>query len=905
MRPRTLARVAAVLAVLAPSLLLAGTSQVDASPAAQEGRPYNERGFEELNDCLGSSGRVDALYVMDVSGSLESNDPDGRRFDALEASITHLGVLASAGSASLEVNVAVSTFGNGFTGPAGVRDWTTLPSDSSLGSVAGRFRDAAEGAWQDAGTSQGTDYEAALNGAGEVMRGRGSREDACQVILWFTDGLFALGDSYDRAATDAASTRMCRAGGTLDTLREENVSVIALALTGTDIDAQLRSPEHRPRRGELAAMAVGRAQGRACGTTPIPPESRSGIYLSVDEPGALGALFSGVAAQASGCAPEVLRTTLPTGFRVDRGVRRFQLDVSRADSGNSLTVRAPGEPALAVSPGTTSYAGAEVTATSSGSLLSLGVRLPTTAKRGVWSVAGGAQPTAVSLYRCSDLSLRIEQPDAPLVGGEPSELEATVVDADGEPADVAAFRGADPGSLPDITATSERATDLEAAVTDPEQGRVTVRVTPPEDRLSVDIALSFVPRLRDRQATELPAVNGSAVVPVSPPASFPTVAPATELDLGVARGSEPAEGEVTLLGSDEDGTRVCFGPAGAVDVPSGAGDVDVGASPECQELGAGEERTIAVSAASSESVEGQGRAEIPVTLENAQGDEISEDLVVRWELERAVDQGRRLWILVLAIALALALPLLVLAAVNWLLARFESGDVRHGTFGVDIAPDGVLDTRDAPRPEALSHAFLERSERRRIPSLGDSGLELLARPPRNPLGSPEFVAVARSGQRLLSEERVGRKGGTEAEVTAGLGGVWLLLVDDDALLQAAEEGPTPARLVIITRQEGQSHLDDLVARARLALADGGWSRLRDNLAAHARSSASAASGGTAAADPDGGDPDVAEDEEDPFGLGGGLDATRSPGRRDRTTDGADGGWRQDPYDDDSHEDPFA
>lgn len=897
-----LARVAPALLVLGLFMATVVTAGGEATAATSADRPYNDRGFRQLNDCLASGDRIDALYVMDVSGSLEGNDPEGRRFDALEASVQQLGVLASAGSESVEVNAAVSTFGDGFTPPAQVRDWTTLPAEGSAGALAAQFRRNAELAWQDAGTSQGTDYEAALQGAGQVMRDRGSAEDACQVVLWFTDGLFALGDTYDREATDEASRRLCAPGGTVDRLREENVSVIALALTGADVDAQLRQPQYRPRRGELAAMALGRWQGKTCGTAPISPDARAGIYLSADEPGALGALFSGVAAQASGCAPEVLRTALPARFPVDRGVRRFQLDVSRPETGGEVRVRAPGQPELTVAGGSTTYAGADVEATSSGSLLSLEVTLSDQAERGVWTIDGGVRPTSVSLYRCADLRLRIEQPDAPLLGGEESELLATVVDPTGDPADLSAYRGATPDSLPEVEASSDGAGDVEATIVDPGRGQVAVQFTAPTDRLSVEVSLSFVPVLRERPGTELPAVNGSAVVPVTPPESFPTVSPAAELDLGVAEGTEPAEGEITVLGASEAASRVCFGGSEAVDAPAAAGDVAVRTSVECQELGPGEERTVAVTAEATDSADGEGRAEIPLTLENAQGDTIREDLVVRWDLERPVNVTTRLWILVLAVSLSLLLPLLVLALVNWLLARFHGGDVRHDTVGVDITPDGGMRLREEPQVAGLSDSYLERGERRRIDDIGGSGLDLVSRPPRNPLGSPEFVAVAQGGRRVLSEGDVGGRRGTEAEVTAGLGAVWLLVLDDHELLQAGDEDDVPARLCLITREEGQSRLDELVARARVALADGAWGRLRSELVEHARAAATADATRGEEHEHVAAGADHAAVEDDPFASDERPAEVRwgsSAGR------GARGGRRQAEVSDDSYEDPFA
>ena len=474
------------LACIVSVVLITGVGVPGASAAA--GRPtveqLNQRGFDELNECLATRQRVDALYVLDVSGSLEFNDPDSIRFEALEASVAQLGTLAGSGADGMEVNVAVATFGNGFTPPPEVHDWSRLPGGGSLPEYAAGVRREAAAAWQAAGTSQGTDYEAALEGAERVMRSRGSTADACQMVLWFTDGLFALGDPYSQSATDQASARMCARGGTLDQLRRDGVSVIALALTGDDIDTQLQEPEYRPRRGELAAMALSQRAEKRCGTSPVPKTWRPGIYLSAEDPAVLGALFSGVAAQASGCVPTSIRTTLPARFPVDAGVGRFQVDLSLADSSASLRLQAPGEPPTTVSPGTSQYAGARVRLARAGNLASLSVVMNASAPQGEWTVSGPpAQPTSISLYRCSDLRLAIAQPDHPLPGGEASSVSAVVIDSTGAPADLTSFRGLDAGAL--IGASSSDAEDVQAQVSDAASGQIEVTVTPRDDRLSI------------------------------------------------------------------------------------------------------------------------------------------------------------------------------------------------------------------------------------------------------------------------------------------------------------------------------------------------------------------------------------------------------------------------------------
>jgi hypothetical protein len=906
MRARVLGALALIACALSTSV---GVDGADASTAPR--RPtveqLNQRGFDELNQCLATRQRVDALYVLDVSGSLEFNDPDGIRFEALEASVAQLGTLAGSGADGMQVNVAVATFGNGFTPPPQVHDWSRLPGGGSLPAYAAGVRREAEAAWQTAGTNQGTNYEAALEGAARVMRSRGSTADACQMVLWFTDGLFALGDPYSQSVTDQASARMCARDGTLDQLRRDGVSVIALALTGDDIDAQLQEPEYRPRRGELAAMALSQRAQKRCGTSPVPKTWRPGIYLSAEDPAVLGALFSGVAAQASGCVPTSIQTTLPARFPVDAGVGRFQVDLSLSDSSTPLQLQAPNEPPATVSPGTSQYAGARVRLDRAGNLSSLRVVMGASAAQGEWSVSGPpAQPTSISLYRCSDLRLAIARPDRPLPGGEASSVSAVVTDSTGAPADLTSFRGLDAGAR--IGASSSDAEDVEAQVSDAASGQINVTVTPRDDRLSMHLTLSFVPKLQDAASTELSPVTASAVLPVSPSGSYPTISPVTELDLGTTKGLDPATGAWTVTGSDQGSSRVCFGTVGEVDAPLEAGGVDIDVSAECVKLAKGETKQVRISATPEVTADGAVSAQVPITLENADGDKIREDLDVRWELQRRVDQGRRLWMLLLALGVAVAVPLLVLALINLLLARFKGGDVRFGAFAVHIAEDGGVQPVDEIGVRGLMSRYVQGSERKKIANVG-AGIDLVALASKNPLGSPRFIARATPGWRVVSGDATVEGRALECDVTPGLGAVWVLVLSDSDLIVEDVEQPTPATLLLVTREEGQDQIDRLVARTRAALSDGRWTRVRRDLrdlaqkaTTHSTGFRAPASSGAPTGDESArGDLSTPEDN-DPFGLGSSYSEAPAPQRAGRVKKSAP---RAVPESDDTYEDPFA
>ena len=213
-------------------------------------------------------------------------------------------------------------------------------------------------------------------------------------------------------------------------------------------------------------------------------------------------------------------------------------------------------------------------------------------------------------------------------------------------------------------------------------------------------------------------------------------------------------------------------------------------------------------------------------MTNTEGRKIKQDVVLRWQLKRPIDQGRRLGLLIAAMLVAIALPLMVLAVVNRLLARFEPGDVRHAAADVRIHPDGSVEPARPLKTDDLTAHYIQGADRRQF-TLGDTGLEFRSRASFNPLGSPQFEVATAYG-RVVNEGKV-IGDGAKTEVTAGLGSLCLLVIGDETLRDVGPDDPVPARLLVVTRDEGADHLDRLVLRCRTALEDGRWTGILNEL----------------------------------------------------------------------------
>lgn len=123
----------------------------------------------------GSTMRIDLLVLLDVSGSLRSNDPDNLRISGTKDAIVAFDDLSGQFD-NADVRVAIDNFETDYSReqgwtPADGASTTLLPRIDSIGAIP-------------AGQTT-TDYTEALAGAW----GRLAEQDAdCRLLVWFTDG---------------------------------------------------------------------------------------------------------------------------------------------------------------------------------------------------------------------------------------------------------------------------------------------------------------------------------------------------------------------------------------------------------------------------------------------------------------------------------------------------------------------------------------------------------------------------------------------------------------------------------------------------------------------------------------------------------------------------------------------
>lgn len=202
--------------------------------------PWGLDAVEQIATCINSSGQkdiVNVLFLIDESGSLKWNDPDGLRVEGIKATLDQFRSIAVQ-KPYFKVNRAITTFADGFNSNLG-KPWEEL-TDGQL---------AADKKWIDQKvpgfkTGNTTNYVKGLQGAYDYFKTQLS-QNSCDVLVWFTDGAINLSNSDSgRVSTLKGLTQICgvnpitgeRSAGTpiIDKFRTSGINIQGVLLRNKD-----------------------------------------------------------------------------------------------------------------------------------------------------------------------------------------------------------------------------------------------------------------------------------------------------------------------------------------------------------------------------------------------------------------------------------------------------------------------------------------------------------------------------------------------------------------------------------------------------------------------------------------------------------------------------------------------
>lgn len=768
--------------------LLMGSLVVLADPppvTAQTGS--SAEGANDIAACVQSGRSISALFLLDRSGSLgsggEGSDPEGVRYEGLRLALQNLARITRADGEPVTVEVAVSAFDHEYSNVGEVVDWTRIntgeghefgtPVEEIVNQT--RERTQAEG---------GTDFTAALDGAYEDLRDRGSR-GVCRVVFWFTDGFDEAG-GIDWACEPST--------GVVDRLRERGITIVGLQLG--------------PPQNDLEAIATGRSPFVSCGLDPIPSDWAKGIYIQADDSAALRRLFGNLGNIINGCIPQGERRNV-----VDLGVGGMNLTIPTTSRIDSVRLDAPDGTVIdATTTGSTIAGGYTVNAQVDETYTSLNVDFPPGSGAGAWAVSAGQGIPLTDMDFCvySGLHLARVDPESTPAAGGPAEVVFRALDSNNQPADLDIYQDIALGaSVVDHDGQSRRATaerrgdDIVLRFdSEPVDGRLQGRVMMVPTTVS---GLELAPL----------AVNEGIAMALS--RDYPAVSPVSEVDLGTAHNTEPATAQLALVGSPNGPTQVCLDDPRQILVPDGVSGQRLDAPNGCIDVARDETRTVSISVTPPAAAVGSGEALLPVRLipvagSAVDGMEAPVEVPVVWRYDIPINQGMLWTVLILVVLISIALPLLALSIANFMTAKFATRNLMGAEIPVVIGGDGPRRRQGIPSGRVLDLFGAE--------SIAVSGprrfrygsLEFAAKTSLLPWRAPTFrVRPLAPGRRVLSSTAPGDANGSWAPVSPGLGFVVVAVVDENDL-RDPKLTEVPVTLVFLCSDESLSsdRLDGLM-----------------------------------------------------------------------------------------------
>jgi hypothetical protein len=219
---------------------------------------------EQIATCINSSGQkdvVNVLFLIDESGSLNWNDPNGLRVEGIKATLDQFRSIAVQ-KPYFKVNRAITTFADGFNSNLG-KPWQELTED--------QLDDDKE--WIDQKvpgfvTGNSTNYAKGLQGAYDYFKSQLS-QNSCNVLVWFTDGAINLSSNSGMSTAEGVA-QICgvdpisgkKTVGTpiIDKFRKSGINIQGVLLRNEDY---LDNPDQKKYLDATGATSVNSAKARA------------------------------------------------------------------------------------------------------------------------------------------------------------------------------------------------------------------------------------------------------------------------------------------------------------------------------------------------------------------------------------------------------------------------------------------------------------------------------------------------------------------------------------------------------------------------------------------------------------------------------------------------------------------
>jgi len=791
--------VAAIFAGAMVTGFLIPTSLAVAAPAAPhpgavELTEIGEQAVLDLRRCLESRDRLDVLYLVDESSSLNPTDPGVLRADILANSLRELAGLRD----GLTLSYAALGFHDGVEERVGWTEVDPLAVDTEVGRLFNSVPRAV-------GEGRGTNWLAGLQAAQVQLA---ARSDSCRTMIWLTDGGLWI-EEYDEAADWQTLADLCggvvnnyspRGGyGLLNDFRRDGIVVFGVRLnTGVEDDRDDFAPYMQP-------LVEGTGyENTTCGE-PLTDQHVHGAFLEATSADALAQVFLGLGIQLGG------GFNRPFGqdgsFPVDLGVARFAILTSdpawRLHSAAGAVIDAASSAA----------AGFEVERVGGTSRVRSMPIAPDDVGR--WRLESTTGATD-SLYYTSGLSVVLDPPNLFVAGADDNELRGRLVRNDGAVVDFT--RGATwrySLDLGDVTAEGVRAVQPDQVEGPTADGEFVVRYAAPGADGAMTLRATINALVTVESGVALSPVSAERVVDVVVPGQFPTIAP---IQLSELLGSQGVADGTVRVEPAADGTsaRICFADGGVPTITQDGAERSsswrwtmpgVGVD-GCLDVPPDQPVSLQLSARNEQAANGDVRARLAFVAHSADGAMLPGSVEVTFESKIQGNAGAFLLTLGLMILASVALPIGALYAFSWWTAKISrsGGSMQRASIPVRIGPEGEITLPDgAPLSSRTLQAnkdltYLPRGlpDARRVPVPGLG--EAQARISPSPFGEPWFQVEPSSGTVLFGPPaNIPRRLNAAAQrgallgVPNDLGRIWGIAMSHRELLDSGSADPGVSR----------------------------------------------------------------------------------------------------------------
>ena len=796
------------LSVLVLSFSLLTSLFVSITPAvaaeSNDLTSVGSRAFDDLTRCINSTKKLDIYYLIDESGSLKNTDPADTRAEILASSLRTLGAFKD-----VSITYSYGFFGEKFDNS---QPWTSVNS-----STVDRAADALAREVKNRKNASFTNWLVGIEGATRELQTQQSKTQACQALIWLTDGGLWIGQDGDRRSIDQdqvnrAADQLC--DNVFETLRKRQVSVFGVLLKNSAALDRLEETDPVEHRETLAGMAwmrtllegsgdvePGLAAPGMCGTVPIPANYAAGALLIAQDPVALALQFLILTSTTEG------GTSIdfdPNNILIEPGVRKFRiLSTSRSwelvsPTGAIYSARTPG-----------------VEVFSQNGVNQISVTAPVL-EIGRWKFT--FEKNARSNNRLILFSgLEIGLSKSELVGGTNGKISGRVVispelAANSAPVRLDDYLGEPDFKIFEIPADGKQIKIPGAKIDN--GGSFSVAFYPTTSKGVIEIRVIL--NLLTKSGIKLAPISFSSKLDVKLPEEFPSISSPILMSTLEGPNGE-STGEIVIEGPVRGSGAACFDLAPGFgikilqDKVSRAGNYQWSLknlpADGCVQVSQGGTERIQIVVTNPKTADSQVLAEIPVRY--VSDTKPGQDLTVSRsiEFETTVIRLGQGVLLILLYLIGILIPLGLIYLMYWMTSRlsFGAGMQRH-TFPIIIDSTKGLLNRDGTKLIGTVDHFKPiplQADTRNYKEQSNGEIRLRLSP--IPLAEPWFEFEVAQGARVITMARasaIARKrfvSGELAPVNSDMGDYWAILIKETDLQSTANKSSVPATLVVYKR----------------------------------------------------------------------------------------------------------